>query len=190
MAHSWNVGSRTLDLEYTRPNGGAARLSDLWAEGPAMLVWLRHCGCVFFQEALTELREEAPRFAERGVQLACIVQARPEEVRSVCGAELHCIPDPRFATHTALGLGRMSVWGLITSLAFHRRRAAASRAGFRQNWRRTFARESDTRRLPGAVLVARGGRILWLHRGEHAGDLPPSGDLLAVASEFATGPRF
>jgi len=190
MAHSWNVGSRTLDLEYTRPNGVAARLSDLWAEGPAMLVWPRHCGCPFFQQTLVSLREVAPRFVERGVQLACIVQARPEEVRSVCGAELHCIPDPHFATHTALGLGRMSVWKLVRSVLFRRRRIPSSRAGFRQSWRRTFARESDPLRLPGAVLVARGGRILWLHRGEHAGDLPPAGDLLAVASEFAPGPRF
>jgi hypothetical protein len=154
-----------------------------------MLVWPRHCGCPYFHETLVSLRGVAPRFVERGVQLACIVQARPEEVRSVCGAELHCIPDPHFATHSALGLGRMSVWKLVTSFLLRRRRDARPRRGFRQSWRRTFARESDPLRLPGAVLVARGGRILWLHRGEHAGDLPPAGDLLAVASEFSTAPR-
>ena len=88
-----------------------------------------------------------------------------------------------------MGLGRMSVWKLLTSIDLHRRRSQASGHGFKQSWRRTFARESDDLLLPGAALVARGGRILWLYRGEHPGDLPAADNLLAVASEFATPVR-
>lgn len=44
MAFSWKVGSRAPDHEYTRPGGTTARFSDLWSEGPALFVWLRHCG--------------------------------------------------------------------------------------------------------------------------------------------------
>jgi hypothetical protein len=73
---------------------------------------------------------------------------------------LHCIADPDHESHSAMGLGRMSVWTLLTSLDLHRRRSQASAQGFRQSWRRTFGRDSDARLLPGAVLVARGGRIL------------------------------
>jgi hypothetical protein len=135
------------------------------------------------------LRETQPKLAERGVALACIVQARPGELRGLCGAELHCIADPLHESHGAVGLGRMSIWRMLTSLDLHRRRSQAAGQGFRQSWGRTFARESDTRLLPGAALVARGGRILWLYRGEHAGDLPAADDLLAVASEFATPVR-
>jgi hypothetical protein len=135
------------------------------------------------------LRETQPKLAERGVALACVVQARPGELRGLCGAELHCIADPARASYSAMGLGRMSVWKLFTSLELHRRRSHASSQGFKQSWRRTFARESDTLLLPGASLVARGGRVLWLYRGEHAGDLPAADDLLAVASEFATPVR-
>jgi hypothetical protein len=40
---SW-IGTRFPDFEYTRPDGSAARLSALWADGPALFVWLRHCG--------------------------------------------------------------------------------------------------------------------------------------------------
>ena len=39
-----SIGSRFPDFEYRRPDGAAARLSALWAEGPALFVWLRHCG--------------------------------------------------------------------------------------------------------------------------------------------------
>src|ERR1700752_3931943 len=98
---------------------------------------------------MAQLREAAPRMAERGVQLACIVQARPEELRTMCGAEITCIADPERASHDALGLGRVSLWKALTSLGMHRRRGEAARHGFRQNWRRTFAKESDARRLPG-----------------------------------------
>jgi hypothetical protein len=135
------------------------------------------------------LRETQPKLSERGVSLACIVQARPGELRSLCGAELLCIADPAHASHAAMGLGRMGFWTLLTSLDFHRRRARAAALGFRQNWRRTFASGSDARLLPGAALVARGGRVLWIYRGEHAGDLPSADNLLAVASEFATPVR-
>lgn len=189
MVFSWKVGSRAPDHEYAQPGGSTASFSDLWSEGPALFVWLRHCGCLFFEEALAQLRENEAKLSERGVALACIVQARPGELRELCGAELQCIADPRHESFDAMGLGRMSLWRLFTSLEFHRRRSQASAHGFRQNWRRTFARESDARLLPGAALVARGGRILWLYRGEHPGDLPAADNLLAVASEFATPVR-
>ena len=135
------------------------------------------------------MRETQPKLAERGVGLACIVQARPGELRSLCGAELHCIADPAHESYGAMGLRRMSFWRLFTSLDLHRRRSQASAQGFKQSWRRSFAKESDTMLLPGAALVARGGRVLWLYRGEHAGDLPAADNLLAVASEFATPVR-
>jgi hypothetical protein len=189
MVLSWKIGHRAPDHEYTRPSGSTARFSDLWSEGPALFLWLRHTGCLFFQEALAQLRETQPKLAERGVALACVVQARPGELRGLCGAELHCIADPAHESYGAMGLGRMSFWKLFTSVDLHRRRSQAGKQGFKQSWGRTFARESDTLLLPGAALVARGGRILWLYRGEHAGDLPAADNLLAVASEFATPVR-
>ena len=38
------VGSQAPDFDYRRPNGDPGLLSDHWAEGPALLLWLRHCG--------------------------------------------------------------------------------------------------------------------------------------------------
>lgn len=135
------------------------------------------------------MRGARAKLAERGVELAVIVQARPEDLRSLCGAELTCIADPRKESHAAFGLGHASPWAMLFSLDFHRRRRAAAKAGFRQSWKRTFAAESDTLLSPGAALVARGGRILWAYRGAHPGDLPSADNLLAVASEFTTSVR-
>jgi hypothetical protein len=135
------------------------------------------------------LRETRPRLDERGVRLAIVVQARPDELRKLCGAEVHCIADPAHESYRAMGLGRLPFWKLLTSLPLHRRRSQAAARGFRQDWRRTFAKESDALLLPGAALVARGGRVLWVYRGDHPGDLPAADNLLAVASEFATPVR-
>jgi hypothetical protein len=135
------------------------------------------------------LRGARAKLHERGVQLVVMVQARPEELRALCGAELECVADPRKESHAAFGLARAGFWRTLFSLDFHRRRRAAARAGFRQHWKRTFARESDAMLSPGAALVARGGRILWAYRGEHPGDLPSADNLLAVASEFTTSVR-
>ena len=35
---------RLPDFEHTRPDGSTALLSDTWARGPAVFVWLRQCG--------------------------------------------------------------------------------------------------------------------------------------------------
>jgi hypothetical protein len=190
MVASWRVGTRPPDFEFTRPGGSTARFSDFWSEGPTLFLWLRHCGCPFFHEALAGLRAARPKLVERGVHPVCVVQARPEELRRVCGAELTSVADPKRESHDALGLARSSPWRLWFSLTYHRRRGRAAAGGFRRDWRRSFARESDPLRLPGGALVARGGRILWLYRGEHPADLPAADDLLAVASEFATPVRF
>jgi hypothetical protein len=44
MVHAVRVGGRLPDLEHQRPDGRSAHLSELWAEGPVLLIWLRHCG--------------------------------------------------------------------------------------------------------------------------------------------------
>ena len=131
------------------------------------------------------MRGNAERFRKAGVRVAAIVQARPSELAQVCGhtPNLVCIADPERGTHRILGLQRVSLWKLLTSRELFRRRSQAAAAGHRQDWKRTFARESDGFLLPGAVLVAPGGRILWAQRGEHPGDLPPADVLLAFVQE-------
>jgi len=44
MIHPVKAGSRAPDFEYALADGRTGRLSELWAEGPLLLVWLRHCG--------------------------------------------------------------------------------------------------------------------------------------------------
>lgn len=38
------VGSKTPDFEYTIAGGEKHHLAELWAEGPVLLLWMRHFG--------------------------------------------------------------------------------------------------------------------------------------------------
>lgn len=38
------IGDRAPDLAYTNPRGEPRRLAERWADGPALVLWLRHFG--------------------------------------------------------------------------------------------------------------------------------------------------
>jgi len=131
------------------------------------------------------LRELEDEFLAAGVRVACVVQAQPDQLPRECTGVRHitCVPDPEKESYRAMGFGRMSLLKIFTSRDLWRRRKLAVAGGFKQNWKKTFARESDGLLLPGAALIGPRGRILWLYRAEHTGDLPPADALLAVAQE-------
>ncbi|MGH7263346.1 MAG: hypothetical protein ACREMB_00630 [Candidatus Rokuibacteriota bacterium] len=44
MAENASIGGAAPDLEYPTAAGETRRLRDLWAAGPALVLWLRHFG--------------------------------------------------------------------------------------------------------------------------------------------------
>jgi hypothetical protein len=44
MGDEPRVGSQAPSFEYSLPDGTRAQLAELWSDGPALLIWLRHCG--------------------------------------------------------------------------------------------------------------------------------------------------
>lgn len=130
------------------------------------------------------MREKLEDFRAAGVQLACVVQGTAEEAARFCGRHgLHevCIPDPEKESYRAMGFRRTS-WKtlLFPGADLKRRRQEAGQAGCSMSISGSLQKHSDVLQLPGAALVAQGGRILWLHRGTHTGDLPLADELLGV----------
>lgn len=131
-----------------------------------------------------QLREKLPEIESHGARLACVVQGTAEEAARFCGRHglAECaIPDPEKESFRAMGLGRCKVTDLLLpSDELKMRRAEAAALGCGISLRGTFQAHSDILQLPGAALVARGGRILWLHRGAHPADLPLPAQLAEV----------
>ncbi len=135
------------------------------------------------------MREKQTEFEKRGVALACVVQGTAEEAARFCGrqgVESICVPDPEKASYKAMGLGRASLREIIfPSTDLKRRRAEAKQAGCSNKLEGARQRHSDIFQLPGAALVARGGIVLWMHRGKHTGDLPLPDELLQICGKYA-----
>jgi hypothetical protein len=127
-------------------------------------------------EALAQLREQMPEMEKLGVKLACVVQGNADEAAEFCGQygmASQCIPDPNKESYRKFGLERTS-WGalLFPSPELKKRRKENRAAGFAVSVKGTLKNHCDILLLPGAALVARNGKILWLHRGKDPADLP------------------
>ena len=59
--------TRVLDTD-----GATVRLGSLWSDRPAVLVWLRHFGCLFCKEQTAEFRARANDIQGGGARLAFI----------------------------------------------------------------------------------------------------------------------
>ena len=132
-----------------------------------------------------QLREKLPEIETKGVHVALIVQGTAEEAARFCGGhgvQSACVADPEKASYRAMGLGRTSWKEILTSPDVRKRRGEAMAQGCRVSLRGTFQKHSDVMQLPGAALIARGGRVLWLHRGRHAADLPLAGELREIVA--------
>jgi hypothetical protein len=177
------TGDKMADFEYAGADGTPRRLSDSWREGPAWLLWMRHCGCVFFAEAMAELAGSPPA----GVARVCILQADGPETARWCASNAGCstcVPDPKRETFAAIGLGHTTFGDILKpSESLKQRRNEAKSAGVKQNWLRTFALGNDVLQLPGAALVDRDGTIRYIHRGADTSDQLNSQQLASVAAQ-------
>ena len=109
-------------------------------------------------------------------------QAKAEQFCAQQNAAPLCIGDEDRRTYRAMGLENFNLLKLFTDPALKQRRAENKAAGFSQNWGATKLK--DSAQLPGAAIVDASGRIRWLHRGAHPGDLPPMEKMLARADEL------
>ena len=141
-------------------------------------------------ETLAQLRDKRKEFAELGVKLACVVQGNANDAGELCGpyamADV-CVPDPRKESYWKFGLDRTTWRALVRpSKELIRRRKETQAAGFEINVRRSMKGSCDILLLPGAALVAQGGRILWTYRGTNPADMPNGDALLEVVRSYIT----
>lgn len=86
------VGDPAPDLRLPDSTGAERALSELWSDGPALLVFWRHYGCGCGAERAERLRSELADYAAMGATVAVIGQGEPE--RSAAWAEKNGIDCP------------------------------------------------------------------------------------------------
>ena len=174
------VGEKAPDVSITDVRSGTvSALSDLWAEGPAVLIFLRHIGCTFCREHVAQLDRESARFQQVGAKLGLITVGQPGDTDEFCRNRLLypafvCLSDPDKAAYSAYGLARGSGSELINSHVVSR--------GFQATLHGHFLGmpKGDPFQMPGLFIVDRTGIVRYAHRHRDVADNPPNAELFTA----------
>ncbi len=103
-------------LRSFRSNRGAT-LAQLSEEKPLMLVFLRHLGCTFCREALSDLQEQREEIERAGVHVALVHMSSPMQAAQTLEKydlfDLHRFSDPSCQLYQAFELERGSLLQLF-----------------------------------------------------------------------------
>jgi len=159
------LGAATvLDTEGTQ-----VRLADQWADHPAVIVWLRHFGCVFCREQVAEIRAKRGEIEALGGGIAFVGNGTARAAawfQKRFAADSTVLTDPDLASYRAIGArsGLMSTLGPQSWGAGIR----AFRSGARQTTTKGHAYQQG-----GLVVMAPGDTVLYQHISRAAGDHSP-----------------
>jgi peroxiredoxin len=160
-----------LDLRL----GGELSLRELSRESDALVVFLRHAGCTFCRETLSDLAQQRHRIATSGVQIVLVTQGKREAIESLCKRynlnEVTILSDPSRSLYRAFNLKRGS-WGQLFGVSVWIRGLAALLRGHGIG-----LLDGDGFQMPGAFLL-RKGVLQRAFRHTSASDRPDYCELL------------
>jgi peroxiredoxin len=155
-------------------------LAELSSQNPTLTVFLRHIGCTFCREAVSDLAKRRSDLEARGINLALVHMSETAQATRFFeryGLEsVHHFSDPTCKLYRAFGLDRGTFLQLF-----------GPRVWFRGITAGLFSRHGmgplsgDGFQMPGVFLVDR-GKILSAFRAATAADRP---DYLSVACRIA-----
>jgi peroxiredoxin len=142
---------------------------------PLFIVFLRHFGCTFCREAVTDLRAARKRIESASARLVLVHMSSDEQARSFLSRDgledVTCISDPERVLYRAFTLGRGSFRQLFGWSVWKRSWSAGVVDGHGVGWP-----QGDGLQMPGAFVV-RDGRVVQQFVHETAADRPDYGEL-------------
>ncbi len=180
------AGLRRLSLGEAAPairlmdaGGKPVSLAERWADGPTVLTFLRHFGCLFCREWLGELNTHRAAIEAAGLQTIAVAMGEPKHNQRYCGTlapGVTCLTDETTAPYAAYGLGRGRVFGELMSPGVMAAGARATRKGYLPG-----QPVGDVTILPGTFIVDRQGSVRYAYYSAHAGDHPAIEALISAA---------
>ncbi len=170
-------------MEGMLTNGGSS-LWDLTFEHPVLLVFLRHFGCTFCREALSDIAKIKPRIEESGIKVIFVHMAENKIAdryfqRYQLAGAVH-ISDPKCEFYAEFGL----VKGNFTQLFGLQSWIRGFQSGIIEGNGITYKQVGDGFQMPG-VFVIQEGKIkdAFIHRLSH--DRPDYEDLINNCCEVS-----
>ena len=173
------IPDEALERPVTGVNLSPGNLRTQLGDGPRLLVFLRHFGCIFCREMVADLRKASDSAADYP-PILFFFQGTATEGRAFLRRdwpEVAAISDPPLYFYDALGVGRASFLQAIgPKVLFSARRRALEKG------HEFGPRSGDIWRMPG-VFIVEGARILWRFEPHHAADHPDFGAIPELALE-------
>lgn len=150
-----------LDLD-----GRSVRLGDVWRDGTAVLVFVRHFGCIFCRQQVADITPYLDRIRASGAEVFLVGNGTVDEARAFNDEQplgMRVLTDPTRHAFCAAGMRRGPRTVMRPSVILKGIRAFL--AGFRQT-----AVAGDPLQQGGIVVVGRDGRERFRYVGDYAGD--------------------
>ncbi|MFN7172292.1 MAG: AhpC/TSA family protein [Fimbriimonadaceae bacterium] len=147
---------------FVLDDGTTATVEQLAEHGPAVIVFVRHLGCAFCKQQVSELRNES---------IPNLYFVAPSELPSVkvfrnqLNLEQRVIADPEKHLFKAMAFTRGTMGSFVNPTVIAKG-FQAIKQGFRNG-----VPEGDPMQLGGAVIVDRSGEILWRQPSKDAADI-------------------
>ena len=146
-----------------------ASLLEISTDSPTLIIFLRHAGCTFCREALSDLQEHRRQIESAGTAIAIVHMGDPMDgtlmLEKYGLGGVHRFSDPSCILYRAFGLGR----GEFTQL-FSPKTATRGIQALLQG--HGIGRlQGDGFRMPGTFTMIQ-GKIVEAHRSESAADIP------------------
>jgi len=171
------TGDPAPDIDLVDMAGGPIQLSEVWAAGPALILFWRHFGCSCGMDRAKRLATELADYQAAGANVVIVGQGEPERARRYAERQSIGIPilsDGPRRSYEAFGL----LEGTPAQILFDAPDAllrcdptagqdlAASRHGTDR------AMVDNPWQLPGEFVVGADGRIVHAHRYQWCEDYP------------------
>jgi len=178
------AGDAAPDLELPDTSGSYRRLSEFWAFGPALIIFMRHFGCSCLAERWEGLRDELDAYGDAGATVVAVCQAEPERAAEVAtrrGYRFPLLCDPERSAYRAYGLLEGEPPQILHDFPWRAGDAETARTMFVEPRRGTERAVVDSPwQLPGEFVVAADGRLVLTHRYQYCEDFPPKTVLLGA----------
>jgi len=162
-------------------DGTPVHLASIWRDRPALIMFLRHFGCIGCAEGVRALRPALPDFERVDTAVALVGCGAPlfiepfRERHALLFAPVAVLTDPTLAVHRALGLA-YGLWGGFRPKSLWEM-ARSYAAGNEQG-----PVQGELRQHAGALLVDQAGAVRFFHRSVSVGDHPPVPALVRAAA--------
>jgi hypothetical protein len=165
------AGCRVIAL-----SGEVVRLGDEWREHPAVVVWLRHFGCLLCKEQAAAFRGRRQEIEALGARLVFVGNGELTWAREFEGGDCRgcrVLTDPGLDSYRAIGARHG--WRSTIRPASMAAAIRAFRLGFRQSGVRGVPDQQG-----GVYVMLPGDRAAYAYVSGSAGDHPPMEDVLAA----------